>query len=94
MRKRCFAPPRKHRPNEAAPLSRVVPARWVAEFNIEQFISANRRTSDVFFTTTVKGARPIVAYMAHYDPFFVVNGIGSPSFGTLGTPLGITGPIA
>lgn len=61
---------------------RVLPARRVAEFDIDQFITGSRRLTDQFFSTTVKSATPIVAYMAHFDRAF------PGAFGTLGTPLG------
>jgi subtilisin-like proprotein convertase family protein len=66
---------------------RVLPARRVTEFNLDQFITGNRRLTDQFFSTTVKTADPIVAYMAHYDRAF------PGGFGTLGTPLGRFAPV-
>jgi hypothetical protein len=67
---------------------RVLPARRVTEFNIDQFITGDRRTVTSYFTTTVKGASPIVAYFGHYDRFF------PGAFGMLGTPMGISTPIS
>lgn len=69
---------------------RVVPARRVAEFDLNRdFVSISRRLTDSFYTTTIKGASPVVAYMDHYDRF-TPDALGSfGAFGTLGTPLGI-----
>ncbi len=66
---------------------RVLPARRVSEFDLDQFITGNRRVTDAFFSTTIKAPQPIVAYMAHYDRVF------PGGFGTIGTPLGLTNPI-
>jgi hypothetical protein len=66
---------------------RVLPARRVSEFDLDQFITGNRRVTDAFFSTTIKAPQPIVAYMAHYDRVF------PGGFGTLGTPLGLTNSI-
>ncbi len=73
---------------------RVVPARRVAEFDLNRdFVSLSRRLTDSFYTTTVKGASPVVAYMDHFDQF-TPDALGSfGAFGTLGTPLGIFTPI-
>jgi hypothetical protein len=59
----------------------------VSEFDLDQFITGNRRVTDAFFSTTIKAPQPIVAYMAHYDRVF------PGGFGTLGTPLGLTNSI-
>jgi len=62
---------------------RTLAARRVSEFDMDQFITGDRRTRSSWYTTTVKGARPLVAYMGHFDRSF------PGAFGTLGTPLGI-----
>lgn len=66
----------------------------VAEFDLHDFISGERVASaagmglpGVFYGLTVKAASPIVAYLGRTDLFF------EGSFGTLGVPLGIEGPI-
>jgi subtilisin family serine protease/subtilisin-like proprotein convertase family protein len=66
---------------------RVVAPRTVAEFDIHDFVTGNRREQDVFYGLTVKGASPIVAYMGRFDAFF------PGAFGTLGVPLGRIGAI-
>ncbi|MFZ4429116.1 MAG: S8 family serine peptidase [Phycisphaerales bacterium] len=63
---------------------RTLPARRMAEFDMDQFITGNRRLTSAWFATTVKAASPIVAYMGHFDRSF------PGGFGTLGTPLGIS----
>ena len=62
---------------------RTLPARRMTEFDMDQFITGNRRLTSAWFATTVKAASPIVAYMGHFDRSF------PGGFGTLGTPLGI-----
>jgi subtilisin family serine protease/subtilisin-like proprotein convertase family protein len=60
-------------------------ARRVAEFNVHDFISGSRLNTDQVYGLTVKTATPVVAYMARSDTAFSTG-----SFGTLGTPLGVT----
>lgn len=60
----------------------TVPARSVAEFDLHDFVTGDRRAVFAYFGVLVRAADPIVAYMGHYDPFF------PGGFGTLGTPLG------
>jgi hypothetical protein len=67
---------------------RTIQPRRVAEFDLDQFITGSRRATRQFFSTTVKAATPIVAYMTHVDRAF------PGGFGTLGTPLGIFVPVA
>ncbi len=64
---------------------RTIPARRMAEFDMDQFITGDRRLRSSWFATTVKGASPVVAYMGHFDRAF------PGGFGTLGTPMGISG---
>ena len=66
---------------------KVVPARRVAEFDIHEFVTGDRRIQDTFYGVTVKGASPIVAYLGRYDSFF------PGAFGTLGVPVGTTSSI-
>jgi len=63
---------------------RTLPTRRMSEFDMDQFITGNRRLQSSWFTTTVKGAEPVVAYMGHFDRVF------PGAFGTLGTPMGIS----
>jgi subtilisin-like proprotein convertase family protein len=72
---------------------RVIKARTITEFNMDQFITGARRTTlpGVWYGTTVKAPVPIVAYMDHYDKSFngtVPDMTPGAAFGTLGTPLG------
>ena len=60
-------------------------ARRVAEFDLHQFITGSRLNSDQRYGFTVKTATPVIAYMARADPTFQTG-----SFGTLGTPLGLS----
>jgi len=64
---------------------RVSGARRVAQFNVHDFITGVRRDSDQLYGLTIKSAEPIVAYMRRADTLFSTG-----SFGTLGTPLGIS----
>ncbi|MBS0195675.1 MAG: S8 family serine peptidase [Planctomycetes bacterium] len=66
---------------------RTLPARRVSEFTVDQFVTGARRLNSAWYTLSVKGPVPIVAYMAHYDRVF------PGGFGTLGTPLGLSGPV-
>ncbi len=66
---------------------RVVEARRVAEFDIHDFVTGDRRAQDTFYGITVKGASPIVSYLGRFDSFF------PGAFGTLGVPLGAIGSI-
>ena len=66
---------------------KIVPARRVAEFDIHEFVTGDRRIQDTFYGVTVKGASPIVAYLGRYDSFF------PGAFGTLGVPVGTTSSI-
>lgn len=61
---------------------RVLPARRLSEFNIDDFITGSRRQSNQAFGLFVKAPLPIVAGMNHYDSVF------PGAFSTLGTPLG------
>lgn len=63
---------------------RTIPARRMAEFDMDQFITGERRLRSSWFATTVKGASTVVAYMGHFDRAF------PGGFGTLGTPMGIS----
>ena len=63
---------------------RTLPARRMTEFDMDQFITGDRRLTSAWFATTVKAASPIVAYMGHFDRSF------PGGFGTLGTPLGLS----
>lgn len=63
---------------------RTVAPRAVAEFDIHEFVTGEKRDADVFYGMTVKAATPVVAYQGHFDNFF------PGGFGTLGTPLGTT----
>jgi subtilisin family serine protease/subtilisin-like proprotein convertase family protein len=63
---------------------RTIPARRMSEFNMDQFITGNRRLQSSWYATTVKAASPVVAYMGHFDRSF------PGAFGTLGTPMGIS----
>lgn len=67
---------------------RVVSPRRVAEFNVHDFVLGDRRNAPQYYGITVKAASPIVAYMGRYDRFF------PGGFGTLGTPLGTSQPVA
>ena len=60
-------------------------ARRVAEFDLHQFITGSRLNSDQRYGFTIKTATPVIAYMARADPTFQTG-----SFGTLGTPLGLS----
>ncbi len=66
---------------------RTVPARRVAEFDIHDFVTGDRRLQDTFYGITVKAASPVVSYLGRYDAFF------PGAFGTLGVPLGLTSTI-
>ncbi|MGE4196684.1 MAG: proprotein convertase P-domain-containing protein, partial [Phycisphaerales bacterium] len=63
------------------------------EFDIHDFVTGFRRTDGTvpgigtFYGIRVRAAQPIVAYMAHFDANFFGG------FGTLGTPIGLLGPI-
>jgi hypothetical protein len=59
----------------------------VAEFNIDEFITGNRRQQNQSYGIFVKASTPIVAEMNRYDLLF------PGGFATLGTPLGRTGAI-
>ena len=75
---------------------RTLPARRVTEFNMDQFITGDRRLSPQWFGTRIKAPTPIVAYMSHYDKAFVglvPDDTPGAAFGTLGTPLGRTGSV-
>lgn len=75
---------------------RTLPARRVTEFNMDQFITGDRRLSPQWFGTRIKAPTPIVAYMSHYDRAFVglvPDDTPGAAFGTLGTPLGRTGSV-
>jgi subtilisin family serine protease/subtilisin-like proprotein convertase family protein len=70
---------------------RTIAARTVTEFDMDQFITGNRRATQQWYGTMVKAAVPIVAYMDHYDKSFngtVPDPIPGAAFGTLGVPLG------
>lgn len=66
---------------------RTVQARRVAEFDIHDFVTGDRRLQDTFYGITVKAASPVVSYLGRYDAFF------PGAFGTLGVPLGLTSTI-
>ena len=66
---------------------RVVEPRRVAEFDIHDFVTGDRRLQDTFYGFTVKAASPVVAYLGRFDSFF------PGAFGTLGVPLGVIGTI-
>lgn len=66
---------------------RTISGRRVAEFNIHEFITGNRRLTNQSYGLFVKSATPIVAEMNHYDLLF------PGGFATLGTPLGRTSLI-
>ncbi len=66
---------------------RTISGRRVAEFNIHEFITGNRRLTNQSYGMFVKSATPIVAEMNHYDLLF------PGGFATLGTPLGRTSLI-
>jgi subtilisin family serine protease/subtilisin-like proprotein convertase family protein len=75
---------------------RTLPARRVTEFDMDQFITGNRRLTQQWYGTTIKAASPIVAYMDHYDkafPSLVPDSTPGAAFGTLGTPIGISTPV-
>lgn len=63
---------------------RTISGRRVAEFNIHEFITGNRRLTNQSYGLFVKSATPIVAEMNHFDLLF------PGGFATLGTPLGRT----
>jgi hypothetical protein len=67
---------------------RTIPARRVAEFNIEEFIPSNRLADNQAFGIFVKAPQPIVASMNHYDRLF------PGAFATLGVPLGRTAQVS
>ncbi len=62
---------------------RVVPARRVTEFNVDQFVTGDRRLTNQWYGLTVKASSPVVAYFGHFDRSF------PGAFGSLGTPLGL-----
>jgi len=66
---------------------RTIGGRRVAEFNIDEFITGNRRQQNQSYGIFVKAATPIVAEMNRYDLLF------PGGFATLGTPLGRIGTI-
>lgn len=66
---------------------RTLAARTVTEINAHDLVTGSKRQQDVFYSTTIKTAVPIVAYQGHYDAFF------PGAFGSLGTPLGIITPV-
>lgn len=66
---------------------RVLDPRRVAEFDIHDLVTGDRRKQDTFYGITVKAASPIVAYMGRYDSFF------PGAFGTLGVPMGVISAI-
>jgi subtilisin family serine protease/subtilisin-like proprotein convertase family protein len=66
---------------------RTIGGRRVAEFNIDEFITGNRRQQNQSYGIFVKAATPIVAEMNRYDLLF------PGGFATLGTPLGRTAAI-
>lgn len=66
---------------------RTLAARTVTEINAHDLVTGAKRQQDVFYSTTIKTAIPIVAYQGHYDAFF------PGAFGSLGTPLGIITPV-
>ena len=65
----------------------LVNAGLITSFNVHDFIQGARRQSNQFYSMTVKGAQPIVAFFDHSDDFF------PGAFGLLGTPLGISSPV-
>ncbi|MFZ4575489.1 MAG: proprotein convertase P-domain-containing protein, partial [Phycisphaerales bacterium] len=73
--------------NSGETFRRVLPARRITEFNVDQFVSGARRASFQFYGLAVKAPTPIVAFMGHYDRAF------PGAFGTLGTPLGLSADI-
>ncbi|GJQ28665.1 MAG: hypothetical protein HBSAPP03_05490 [Phycisphaerae bacterium] len=74
-------------PASSETFRRVLPARRVAELELDQFITGDRRATTNWFSTTIKSPQPIVAYMTHFDRAF------PGGFGTIGTPLGRSTPI-
>lgn len=66
---------------------RTISGRRVAEFNIHECITGNRRLTNQSYGLFVKSATPVVAEMNHYDLLF------PGGFATLGTPLGRTSLI-
>lgn len=62
---------------------RTVAAGRVSEFDVHEFVSIARRTTNQFYSIAVKSADGVVAFFGHSDDFF------PGAFGTLGTPFGI-----
>lgn len=74
-------------PGQAETFRRTIEARSVISVNLHDLVTGARRNSPQFYGVTVKAGSTIVAYQSHYDASF------PGSFGTLGTPLGVTTPI-
>ena len=66
---------------------RTLPARRISNFDVDQFITGQRRNTNAFFGITIKAPTPIVSYMGHFDRAF------PGAFGSLGTPLGSSAAI-
>ena len=74
-------------PTGSETFRRTIPARRMTEFNVDQFVTGGRRTSNQSYGMFVKAPTPVVAEMSHYDRLF------PGAFATLGTPLGVTRAI-
>lgn len=66
---------------------REIGGRSVISVNLHDLVTGTRRNSPQYYGVTIKAGSAIVAYQGHFDSNF------PGSFGTLGTPLGITNPI-
>lgn len=66
---------------------RTIPARRMQEFNVDQFVTGDRRATNQSYGIFIKAPVPVVAEMNHYDRLF------PGAFATLGTPLGVTSSI-
>ncbi|MCB9841015.1 MAG: S8 family serine peptidase [Phycisphaeraceae bacterium] len=66
----------------------TINARSVLAIDLHDLVTGTRRSTAQTYGVTVKAGAPIVAYQGHFDQSF------PGSFGTLGTPLGGTNPVA
>lgn len=80
-------PPSGNQAGAAETFRRTIGGRSVIAVNLHDLVTGARRQTDQYYGVTIKAGSTIVAYQGHFD-----RGFGG-SFGTLGTPLGITNQI-
>jgi len=80
-------PPTGTSAGTAETFRRTIGGRSVIAVNLHDLVTGARRDTAQYYGVTIKAGSSIVAYQGHFDAGF------GGSFGTLGTPLGITNPI-